>query len=120
MVKGRSTELEKSLAQLEEYQSQMQQLRQKIIQEEQHLRVVLAPTYMPHDRDAAVSEQQVCEFVLILRALFFFLNSSLDYSRHFRFKTISSLYPTKPKPKKGKQTNFVHFIITLSVSNTVC
>lgn len=78
MVKGRSTELEQSLAQLEEYQSQMQQLRQKIVQEEQHLRVVLAPTYSPHDREAAISEQQVSVFVF-LRVVF------LDYFRHFRF-----------------------------------
>lgn len=62
MVKGRSTELEQSLTQLEEYQIQMQQLRQKIIQEEQHLRVVLAPTYLPHDRDTAMAEQQVSQF----------------------------------------------------------
>lgn len=81
MVKGRSTELEQSLAQLEEYQSQMQQLRQKIVQEEQQLRVVLAPTYSPHDREAAISEQQVSVFVFH-RVVFF-----LDYFRHFRFNT---------------------------------
>lgn len=76
MVKGRSNELERSLAQLEEYQSQMQQLRQKIIQEEQHLRVVLAPTYLPHDRETAISEQQVSVFVFSHR-VFFLLHSTI-------------------------------------------
>lgn len=88
MVKGRSTELEQSLAQLEEYQTQMQQLRQKIIQEEQHLRVVLAPTYSPHDREAAASEQQVSVFLsLPSRARVFFHFLSL-YLTTFLFQHV--------------------------------
>lgn len=59
LVRGKNTELEHSLSQLEEYQTQIQILRQKIIQEEQHLRVVMAPTYLPHDREQAITEQQV-------------------------------------------------------------
>lgn len=66
-VRERSNELEKSLAQLEDYQLQMQALRHKIIQEEQQLRLVLAPTYLPHDREKAVTEQQV-------RLVFLFCN----------------------------------------------
>lgn len=59
LVKGKSNELEQSLAQLESYQTQMQNLRQKIIHEEQQLRMVMAPSYLPHDREKAVTEQQV-------------------------------------------------------------
>lgn len=51
--------MEQSLLQLEEYQHQIQALRQKIIHEEQQLRTVLAPTYLPHDREKAITEQQV-------------------------------------------------------------
>lgn len=51
--------MEQSLKQLEEYQRQIQELRKRIIQEEQQLRLILAPTYLPNDRDKAVSEQQV-------------------------------------------------------------
>lgn len=59
LVRSKTTELEQSLSQLEGYQTQIQLLRQKIIQEEQHLRVVMAPTYLPHDRETAITEQQV-------------------------------------------------------------
>lgn len=60
IVKERCTQLEKSLQQIDMYQEQMQSLRQKIIQEEQQLRVVMAPTYLANDREKAVLEQQVC------------------------------------------------------------
>lgn len=89
MVKGRSNELEQSLAQLEEYQSQMQQLRQKIIQEEQHLRVVLAPTYLPHDRETAISEQQVSVFGFLSPCVSL---TSFDYFRHLRFNTTLQIF----------------------------
>lgn len=59
MVKGKANELEKSLSQLVDYQTQIQDIRKKIIQEEQQLRIVLAPTYLPHDREKATTEQQV-------------------------------------------------------------
>ena len=58
-IKAKTNSLEQTLSQLEIYQRQMQSLRQKIMHEEQQLRLVLAPTYLPHDRDKAVTEQQV-------------------------------------------------------------
>lgn len=59
LVKSKNSNLEHALSQLEDYQQQMQNLRQKIIHEEQQLRLVLAPTYLPNDRNKAVTEQQV-------------------------------------------------------------
>lgn len=59
MVEGKADQLEKSLTQLVDYQTQIQELRKKIIQEEQQLRQVTAPTYLPHDREKATTEQQV-------------------------------------------------------------
>lgn len=55
-----SNDLEETLSQIDTYQHQMQSLRQKIIQEEQQLRLVMAPTYLPHDREQALVEQQAC------------------------------------------------------------
>lgn len=59
IVKGKAQSLDSSLSQIDDYQKQIQQLRQRILQEEQQLRLVMAPTYMPHDREKAASEQQV-------------------------------------------------------------
>lgn len=59
IVKDRTGNLESTLNQLDIYQQQTQSLRQKIVQEEQQLRHVLSPTYMPHDREKAVADQQV-------------------------------------------------------------
>lgn len=59
MVRNTSSSLEETLQQIDVYQQQMQTLRQKIIQEEQQLRLVMAPTYLPHDRERALAEQQV-------------------------------------------------------------
>lgn len=59
LVKAKSQSLEQTLAQIDVYQQQMQTLRQRIIQEEQQLRLVMAPTYLPHDRERALAEQQV-------------------------------------------------------------
>lgn len=64
-IKTKNASLERTLEQLEQYQQQQQQLRQKIMHEEQQLRLVLAPTYLPHDRNRAVNEQQVGAIVLI-------------------------------------------------------
>ncbi|XP_033149206.1 microtubule-associated protein futsch isoform X2 [Drosophila busckii] len=58
VVKTKSCSLEQTLAQIDVYQQQMQTLRQRIIQEEQQLRLVMAPTYLPHDRERALAEQQ--------------------------------------------------------------
>lgn len=59
VVKTKSQSLEQTLSQIDVYQQQMQTLRQRIIQEEQQLRLVMAPTYLPHDRERALVEQQV-------------------------------------------------------------
>lgn len=59
IVREKTSNLETSLSQIEDYQRQQQQLRQKILHEEQQLRQVLAPTYLPHDRERAINEQQV-------------------------------------------------------------
>lgn len=63
IIKTKNNSLEQTLAQLENYQQQMQTIRQKILHEEQQLRLVLAPTYLPHDRDRAVTEQQVSNII---------------------------------------------------------
>lgn len=60
VVREKCSQLEKSLQQIDVYQEQMQALRQKIIQEEQQLRLVMAPAYMANDRERATTEQQVC------------------------------------------------------------
>ncbi|XP_037820346.1 uncharacterized protein LOC119609573 [Lucilia sericata] len=60
LVKTKCSSLEETLQQIDIYQQQMQTLRQKIIQEEQQLRLVMAPTYLPHERERAMAEQQAC------------------------------------------------------------
>ncbi|XP_036345182.1 uncharacterized protein LOC118754415 [Rhagoletis pomonella] len=60
LVRTKTTSVEETLNQIDIYQQQMQTLRQKIIQEEQQLRLVMAPTYLPHDRERALAEQQAC------------------------------------------------------------
>lgn len=62
LVRTKSSSLDETLQQIDVYQQQMQTLRQKIIQEEQQLRLVMAPTYLPHDRERALAEQQVRTF----------------------------------------------------------
>ncbi|XP_018338972.1 PREDICTED: nesprin-1 isoform X6 [Trachymyrmex septentrionalis] len=58
-VKEQTTSLEVCLAQIDQYQQEIQQLRQHIVQVEQQLRTVLSPTYMPNDREKALQEQQI-------------------------------------------------------------
>lgn len=60
LVKTKTISLEETLNQIDIYQQQMQQLRQKIIQEEQQLRSLMAPTYSPNDREKALADQQAC------------------------------------------------------------
>lgn len=74
LVRSKCGSLEQALSQLEDYQQQMQNLRQKIIHEEQQLRLVLAPTYLPNDRDKAITEQQVSRF-----SFFFFFADLVPY-----------------------------------------
>lgn len=75
MVKQKAQNLEGSLSQVDEYQKQIQELRKQILQEEQQLRLVMAPTYLPNDRGKAATEQQV---------RFGFLSESYkDYFIHF-------------------------------------
>lgn len=71
MVKAKANELEKSLTQLVDYQTQIQDLRKKIIQEEQQLRLVMAPTYLPNDREKASTEQQVRLFATYFLSFLF-------------------------------------------------
>nr|CAD7455197.1 unnamed protein product [Timema tahoe] len=60
VVKEQSNTLDTCLMQLEQYQQEIQQLRQQIVQVETQLRIVLSPTYLPHERDRAAEEQNVC------------------------------------------------------------
>lgn len=59
VVKDQSGKLETAITQVDHYQNEVQHLRQQIIQVEQQLRTVLAPTYLPHDREQAAKDQQV-------------------------------------------------------------
>ncbi|XP_014483634.1 PREDICTED: nesprin-1 isoform X6 [Dinoponera quadriceps] len=59
-VKEQTASLEVCLAQIDQYQQEIQQLRQHIVQVEQQLRTVLSPTYLPNDREKALQEQQTC------------------------------------------------------------
>lgn len=59
LIKDRSGELEETVHQIEVYQQHITALRQKIIQEEQKLRVILSPAYMTQKRELAVAEEKV-------------------------------------------------------------
>lgn len=59
VIKQQSGKLETAIGQVDHYQNEVQQLRQQIIQMEQQLRTVLAPTHLPHDREQATRDQQV-------------------------------------------------------------
>lgn len=61
MVREQTRSLESCLAQVEQYQGEVQQLRQQVAMVEQQLRNVMAPTYSPHDREKAQLDQQVGE-----------------------------------------------------------
>lgn len=65
-VKEHTGSLDATLTQIDKYQQEMQQLRQQIVQVEQQLRLVLAPTYLPHDREKALAEQQVGYILVII------------------------------------------------------
>lgn len=58
-IKDKAQHLEASLSQIDEYQKQIQDLRKRILQEEQQLRLVMAPTYLPNDREKAAANEQV-------------------------------------------------------------
>lgn len=58
-IKEQSKQLEGAVAQVDQYQLEVQQLRQHIIQVEQQLRSVLNPTQLTHDSEQLVREQQV-------------------------------------------------------------
>ncbi|XP_057659189.1 muscle-specific protein 300 kDa isoform X4 [Diorhabda carinulata] len=59
VIKTQSSELEMAISQVDNYQQEVQQLRQQIVQVEQQLRTTMAPNYLPHDRDQAIRDQQV-------------------------------------------------------------
>ena len=58
-VKASGSELEASLAQLDQYQSTIASLRQSILACEGELRTVSSPAYTARDRDKALAEQSV-------------------------------------------------------------
>lgn len=60
--------MEVAISQVEQYQMEVQQLRQQIVQVEQQLRAVMAPTHLPHDREQAARDQQVGRQTLVLIA----------------------------------------------------
>lgn len=59
LIKERSRQLEETVNQIEVYQQHITGLRQKIIQEEQKLRVILSPAYLTQHKDLAVAEEKV-------------------------------------------------------------
>lgn len=65
LIKGKAQNLETSLTQIDDYHKQIQELKKRILQEEQQLRLIMAPTYLPGDRDKAASEQQVRDTLLL-------------------------------------------------------
>nr|XP_022915902.1 nesprin-1 isoform X7 [Onthophagus taurus] len=59
VIKDQSKQLEVSIAQVDRYQVEVQQLRHQIIQLEQQLRIVLNPTQLVQDSEQMLREQQV-------------------------------------------------------------
>lgn len=59
IIKEKAQNLEASLSQIDKYQQQIQDLRKRILKEEQQLRLVLTPTYLPNDREKAAADEQV-------------------------------------------------------------
>ncbi|XP_060527804.1 muscle-specific protein 300 kDa isoform X12 [Cylas formicarius] len=57
-IKDQISQLEKAVNQVEEYQLEVQNLRQQIVQVEQQLRIATAPNYKPQDRDQATRDQE--------------------------------------------------------------
>lgn len=95
IIKGKAHNLETSLAQIDDYQKQMQELKKRILQEEQQLRLIMAPTYLPGDRAKAASEQQVRDTFIFNQISSIF--SSYYYHRchsfHVRFDNFLFSYP---------------------------
>jgi len=103
LVKAKSQSLEQTLAQIDVYQQQMQTLRQRIIQEEQQLRLVMAPTYLPHDRERALAEQQVRTVQSLTELVDPFSKNQLAvqfrYSRYCQeISLVKSVIPFKKPP----------------------
>jgi len=103
LVKAKSQSLEQTLAQIDVYQQQMQTLRQRIIQEEQQLRLVMAPTYLPHDRERALAEQQVRTVQSLTEIVDPFSKNQLAvqfrYSRYCQeISLVKSVIPFKKPP----------------------
>lgn len=88
IIKGKAQNLEASVSQIDDYQKQIQDLKKRILQEEQQLRLIMAPTYLPGDRDKAASEQQVRDSLLIrlfLISYTIFIHLDIIFSFNFRF-----------------------------------
>lgn len=78
LIRGKAQHLEASVSQIDDYQKQIQDLKKRILQEEQQLRLIMAPTYSPGDRDKAASEQQVSQYFYCVSnfiELFFFVHT---------------------------------------------
>jgi len=60
-VHQQTVELESTIAQAEQYQQEILQLKQDVVSSEQKLRAVSCPTYHPNDRETALSEQNACK-----------------------------------------------------------
>lgn len=78
LIKGKAQNLEASLSQIDDYQKQIQELKKRILQEEQQLRLIMAPTYLPGDRDKAASEQQVRDSFLLRFRISYFIFIHLE------------------------------------------
>lgn len=85
IVRQKAQDLEASLLQVDEYQKQIQELRKQILQGEQQLRLVMAPSYSPGDQEKAATEQQVRSFsyhmysICLVHAVSYFLYRHLVY-----------------------------------------
>lgn len=58
-IRDQSRQLETAIAQVDQYQLEVQQLRQHILQVEQQLRSVINPTQLPQDSEQMLRDQQV-------------------------------------------------------------
>lgn len=58
-IKRDVVKLETAIAQVDQYQMEVQQLRQQMVQVEQQLRSAMAPVHLADDREQALKEQQV-------------------------------------------------------------
>lgn len=68
-IRQDTVQLETAIAQVDQYQLEVQQLRQQMVQVEQQLRSTMAPVHLADDREQALKEQQVGRFCGITRGV---------------------------------------------------